>query len=42
MVNTTEKVLIIGAGGQIGIELTENLSKIYGHDKHGWAPRRFE
>ena len=32
MVNTTEKVLIIGAGGQIGIELTENLSKIYGHD----------
>ena len=32
MANTTEKVLIIGAGGQIGIELTENLSKIYGND----------
>ncbi len=29
MSNTTEKILIIGAGGQIGIELTENLSKIY-------------
>lgn len=28
----TEKILIIGAGGQIGVELTENLSKIYGHD----------
>jgi nucleoside-diphosphate-sugar epimerase len=25
-----EKVLIIGAGGQIGVELTESLSKIYG------------
>jgi len=32
MANTTEKVLIIGAGGQIGIELTENLSKIYGNN----------
>ncbi len=31
MSNTTEKVLIIGAGGQIGLELTENLSKIWGH-----------
>ena len=30
MANTQEKVLIIGAGGQIGLELTENLSKIYG------------
>lgn len=30
MSNTQEKVLIIGAGGQIGLELTENLSKIYG------------
>ncbi len=28
-----EKVLIIGAGGQIGLELTENLSKIYGNDQ---------
>lgn len=26
-----EKILIIGAGGQIGVELTENLSSIYGH-----------
>ena len=32
MSSTTEKILIIGAGGQIGIELTENLSKIYGND----------
>jgi nucleoside-diphosphate-sugar epimerase len=31
MSQTGEKVLIIGAGGQIGVELTENLSKIYGH-----------
>ena len=30
MANTQEKVLIIGAGGQIGLELTENLSKIWG------------
>ncbi|MBL7932239.1 MAG: NAD-dependent epimerase/dehydratase family protein [Bacteroidia bacterium] len=30
MANTGEKVLIIGAGGQIGLELTENLSKIWG------------
>jgi len=30
MVNTQEKVLIIGAGGQIGVELTESLSAIYG------------
>lgn len=26
-----EKILIIGAGGQIGVELTESLSAIYGH-----------
>lgn len=32
MPNTQEKVLIIGAGGQIGLELTESLSKIYGND----------
>lgn len=32
MANTQEKVLIIGAGGQIGLELTEGLSKIYGAD----------
>src|SRR4051812_4856670 len=32
MSNTTEKILIIGAGGQIGVELTENLSNIYGSD----------
>ena len=32
MSNTQEKVLIIGAGGQIGVELTENLSKIYGEN----------
>jgi len=31
MSNTTEKILIIGAGGQIGVELTESLSKIYGN-----------
>jgi nucleoside-diphosphate-sugar epimerase len=30
MANTGEKALIIGAGGQIGVELTESLSKIYG------------
>ncbi|MCC6369840.1 MAG: NAD-dependent epimerase/dehydratase family protein [Bacteroidia bacterium] len=30
MLSTNEKILIIGAGGQIGVELTENLSKIYG------------
>ncbi len=30
MLKTAEKVLIIGAGGQIGVELTENLSRIYG------------
>src|SRR5690606_31113953 len=27
-----EKVLIIGAGGQIGLELTEKLSEMFGHD----------
>jgi nucleoside-diphosphate-sugar epimerase len=32
MSSTQEKVLIIGAGGQIGLELTENLSQIYGHE----------
>jgi nucleoside-diphosphate-sugar epimerase len=26
-----EKILIIGAGGQIGLELTEELSKLFGH-----------
>jgi nucleoside-diphosphate-sugar epimerase len=31
MANTSEKVLIIGAGGQIGVELTAELSKLYGH-----------
>jgi len=31
MLTKNEKVLIIGAGGQIGIELTAELSKIYGH-----------
>lgn len=31
MATKNEKVLIIGAGGQIGIELTAELSKIYGH-----------
>lgn len=30
MSSSTEKILIIGAGGQIGVELTENLSRIYG------------
>ena len=30
MANRSEKVLIIGAGGQIGVELTENLSAMYG------------
>lgn len=30
MYNKKEKNLIIGAGGQIGIELTQNLSKLYG------------
>jgi len=32
MSSIKEKILIIGAGGQIGVELTENLSKIYGND----------
>ncbi len=31
MAGSTEKILIIGAGGQIGIELSAELSKIYGH-----------
>ncbi len=30
MGDTKEKILIIGAGGQIGVELTAELSKIYG------------
>jgi nucleoside-diphosphate-sugar epimerase len=30
MNSTNQKILIIGAGGQIGVELTENLSNIYG------------
>ncbi|MDI1353927.1 MAG: NAD-dependent epimerase/dehydratase family protein [bacterium] len=32
MIKTQEKVLIIGAGGQIGLELTQNLSTIYGNE----------
>jgi len=32
MFNNNEKILIIGAGGQIGVELTAELSKIYGHE----------
>ncbi len=32
MAGTQERILIIGAGGQIGIELSAELSKIYGHD----------
>lgn len=32
MYNKNERILIIGAGGQIGIELTENLSKLYGNE----------
>lgn len=31
MADTQERILIIGAGGQIGIELSAELSKIYGH-----------
>lgn len=30
MYNKEDKILIIGAGGQIGIELTEELNKLYG------------
>jgi nucleoside-diphosphate-sugar epimerase len=30
MSTKSEKILIIGAGGQIGVELAENLSKLYG------------
>lgn len=32
MAGTQEKILIIGAGGQIGVELSAELSKIYGSD----------
>jgi len=32
MSDTREKILIIGAGGQIGVELTAELSNMYGHD----------
>src|SRR5688572_364035 len=32
MGNSREKILIIGAGGQIGVELTENLSSLFGHE----------
>ena len=32
MAGTQERILIIGAGGQIGIELSAELSKIYGHN----------
>ncbi len=31
MSTKNEKILIIGAGGQIGLELTAELSKLYGH-----------
>lgn len=31
MQSSHENILIIGAGGQIGVELTQNLSAIYGH-----------
>jgi nucleoside-diphosphate-sugar epimerase len=30
LINKEEKILIIGAGGQIGVELTENLNLLYG------------
>jgi dTDP-4-dehydrorhamnose reductase len=30
MYNKEDKILIIGAGGQIGIELVQELSKLYG------------
>ena len=33
MASSKEKVLIIGAGGQIGVELTQNLSAIYGAEQ---------
>lgn len=33
MVSSKEKILIIGAGGQIGVELTQNLSAIYGAEQ---------
>src|SRR6218665_2480693 len=33
MADTREKILIIGAGGQIGVELAAELSKIYGSDQ---------
>lgn len=29
--HTSEKIVVIGASGQIGTELTENLQEIYGH-----------
>ena len=32
MGESREKVLIIGAGGQIGLELTEKLSELFGYD----------
>jgi nucleoside-diphosphate-sugar epimerase len=32
MSNREGKILIIGAGGQIGVELTQSLSSIYGHE----------
>lgn len=32
MYNKEDRILIIGAGGQIGIELTESLSKFYGSE----------
>ncbi len=30
LINKEDKILIIGAGGQIGVELTENLNALYG------------
>lgn len=33
MADTREKILIIGAGGQIGVELAAELAKLYGQDQ---------
>ncbi|MDI9339389.1 MAG: NAD-dependent epimerase/dehydratase family protein [Sediminibacterium sp.] len=32
LINKNDKILIIGAGGQIGVELTENLNRLYGSE----------
>lgn len=51
MTKKAENILIIGAGGQIGVELTERLAGLYGRDhviasdlreSPGLAPYRFE